>query len=108
MKISRRCLVVVAFVGACSATGAGSNDPLGGNNGTLPPGALDPNLGITWSSVTTGTKANLHDVVWAGSRFVAVGDQGTVLSSNDGSSWSTLPPAVGVDFRHVIWTGSML
>lgn len=40
---------------------------------------------------------NLNDVQWLGDRYIAVGNNGTILSSNiDGSVWTLLNPGAGV------------
>lgn len=81
----------------------------GGSGGQgVPPLELDPNLGLTWSATSTGTNANLWDVVWTGTRLFAVGDGGTVLSSTDGTSWTTASSGGEVAFTSVAWTGARL
>jgi hypothetical protein len=46
-------------------------------------------LGTTsWTSRTSGTANVLRGVCWTGTRYVAVGDAGTVLNSTDGITWT--------------------
>src|SRR5262249_18712980 len=41
-----------------------------------------------WSAVTSGTTNHLQAIAFGGGRFVAAGDNGTVLTSLDGISWT--------------------
>lgn len=50
------------------------------------------------------TSADIHDITWTGSRFVAVGGTGMVITSTDGLTWEIL--ASGEDFTSVIWDGT--
>lgn len=47
-------------------------------------------------------------VTYTGSRFVAVGNGGTVITSTDGSNWVQRNSGVAVDLRDVIWDGARL
>jgi hypothetical protein len=42
----------------------------------------------TWSSVGSGVAVNLWGVCHGGGQFVAVGEQGTILTSQDGTAWT--------------------
>jgi len=48
--------------------------------------------GLTWQRVALGTlprAVNLNDVAWLGDRYVAVGNRGTIITSNsDGTLWT--------------------
>jgi hypothetical protein len=44
--------------------------------------------GITWTERQGGVAARLEDVAWKGGQFVAVGGEGTVLTSLDGAAWT--------------------
>jgi hypothetical protein len=44
--------------------------------------------GVDWSQQTSGTTNLLSGVAWAGTQFVAVGANGTMLTSPDGVTWS--------------------
>ena len=115
---ARCCLATAALMLAGCAEKGTSSDTEGSGPGTTsdggggagqatPAGPLDPDLGLTWSKVATGTQAILWDVVWTGSRLYAVGAEGTVLSSADGTSWTKVA-AGGVGLAYVKWTGSRL
>lgn len=43
---------------------------------------------VSWSPVSSGTMANLWGVCYGGGQFVAVGEQGTILTSPDGKTWT--------------------
>ncbi len=43
----------------------------------------------TWAVRTSGTTANLWSVAQAANQWVAVGEQGTILTSPDGAAWTT-------------------
>ena len=43
--------------------------------------------GDTWTVQTSGVTANLNGVCYGGSTFVAVGANGTILTSSNGTSW---------------------
>jgi hypothetical protein len=53
--------------------------------------------GLSWSNVPHPSSTELHGVVWTGTRFIAVGDSGTVHTSPDGLSWSEAPTTVGAN-----------
>jgi hypothetical protein len=62
--------------------------------------------GANWTKRVSGTTTELHDIVWTGSKYVAVG--GTVLLSSDGITWhSAQSPVQGVYLKCVVWTGSL-
>lgn len=63
--------------------------------------------GRRWSRANfpTGIKS-LLDVSYGDNRFLAVGQDGTVLSSEDGQNWALTLASTEPDFGHVIWTGS--
>jgi hypothetical protein len=71
--------------------------------------------GLTWTGHGTGVTGTFDgvDLVWAVSRFVAVGwryDQpnGTVLTSVDGATWNRIDAGLAPPLVKVIWTGSQL
>jgi hypothetical protein len=45
--------------------------------------------GFHWTPQVSGTSALLFDVTWTGTRFVAVGAEGTILTSSTGNSWAS-------------------
>ena len=48
--------------------------------------------GVAWARRTPVKSAVLHDVLWDGARFVAVGGDGAVLTSADGETWTEQAP----------------
>ncbi|KAF0191987.1 MAG: hypothetical protein FD165_1321 [Gammaproteobacteria bacterium] len=67
--------------------------------GTSPP------VGTEWASQTSGTSRILLDVAASSSRFVAIGESGTILVSNDGIEWELIETGVPDTFKDVIFTG---
>lgn len=49
----------------------------------------------------------LVGVVWNGTRYVAVGDDGYVLTSTDGASWDTSQLPNSPDLTDIAWNGSV-
>lgn len=49
---------------------------------------------------------SLHSVVSNGTRFVAVGTRGAIVSSDDGVTWSTRTPDTRSDLSSVVWNGA--
>lgn len=80
-----------------------------------PPAILVSPDGIVWreASQTHGVAdaGALHAVAWGDGRFVAVGDDGVVMSSPNGETWdgatvAPLPPgSTGADLQDVVWAG---
>jgi hypothetical protein len=68
-------------------------------------------MGATWINHSpVGIVSSLQDAVWTGSQFVAVGTDGTLLSSPDGATWADngLDAGSGVDFYSICQKGSLL
>ena len=74
--------------------------------------------GLTWTPFGTSPVGNgdLTDVVWTGSRFIAVGNQGherpalskpKVIVSTDGASWVERPCPAKERLNSVAWSGSL-
>lgn len=62
----------------------------------------------SWPRVGTGvTSANLYDVIWDGTKFVAVGANSTILTSIDGISWSLQYTSNLQSFRKVNYTNGI-
>lgn len=59
-----------------------------------------------WTARSSPTATRLNDVVWNGSRFVAVGDSGTLITSSDGLSWSSGRSGTTNRLNAIIWDGS--
>jgi hypothetical protein len=62
---------------------------------------------INWTIVLASVPAHLNDVVWGGSGFVAVGDNGTVMVSVDGVSWSIANSNTTDNLHLVRWGGGL-
>ncbi|HDZ37245.1 MAG TPA: glycosyl hydrolase [Marinobacter sp.] len=56
--------------------------------------------GMTWSEVSSPTSEHLYDVIDDGTRWLATGNGGAVLSSQDGESWTLLAPEGFTDGYH--------
>lgn len=54
------------------------------------------------------TTHNLYKAVWIGSRFVCVGDSGTIVMSIDGRTWTTANPGSAADLTAVAPFDSMI
>lgn len=61
-----------------------------------------------WTQRTAGTTRNLLDIVHAGSKFVVVGEKGTILTTTDGIAWAPQVSGTTRTLRSVVWTGSTL
>jgi hypothetical protein len=72
-----------------------------------------PNVpGTTWhietnpAAAQNGTPSTLFGIAWSGKRFVAVGTNGTILTSPDGVSWTAQKSGSSNDFYGIAWSGS--
>lgn len=76
-----------------------------GDHGTITsaPVAAGP-----WIERTAGAREWLHDSVWTGTSFVAVGTSGTIRTSADGIVWTTQTSGTTTHLNGVTWTGSRL
>ena len=54
-----------------------------GNGGAI----ISSNKGRIWNLKTSNTNRNLRDVLYDGDRFIAVGDNGTIVTSTDKNFW---------------------
>ena len=61
-----------------------------------------------WTARRSGTSNSLWAAASAGTQFVAVGDQGTILTSPDGTSWTQRDAGTTLPIRAVAWSGSLL
>jgi len=59
-----------------------------------------------WSTRTSGTAANLRNVVWSGAQFVAVGDGGAILTSPDGMTWTQRASGTTNALWGTAWSGT--
>lgn len=58
-------------------------------------------FGQTWVIRQSGTTNDLTAIAFGAGRFVAVGDQGTIVQSVDGSSWTAVSVQTQESFRRV-------
>ena len=61
----------------------------------------------TWLGYSSPTAQTLLGITWAGTKFVAVGTGGVVVTSPDGVAWSLRYPA-STTLSHVAWNGTTL
>ena len=73
---------------------------------------LTSSNGGPWQTQLSGVDVDLHDVVWAGHAFVAVGDAvesvGTVVTSRDGVVWTRAGGSVWLDQWTVASNGEVV
>lgn len=62
--------------------------------------------GVTWTQNPTASPQALLDIVWSGSKFVAVGYGGTIVTSPDGLTWTVRATPTTDNLVAVIWTGT--
>lgn len=81
-----------------NAVAVGTGTIMVGNEGKI--GALSSSM--TWTGRESGITNNLNDIVYTGTggKFVAVGEDGILLTSTDGVSWTS--PDL---FLNMNWTG---
>jgi len=81
----------------------------GGNVSNHLSGTFDVVLGDlaqSWTARSTNTTPQLNKVIWAGNRFVAVGDSGLIVTSPDGNTWTAQVSGTQAVLTDVTWTGS--
>jgi hypothetical protein len=61
---------------------------------------------ITWSLQASGTLNDLSGIVWSGTSFVAVGANGTVLTSPDGITWTSRTSGTTSYLTGIAWSGT--
>lgn len=61
-----------------------------------------------WAVQNTGTSNILNDVVWTGSLWVAVGNNGTIVTSEDAVSWATRTSGTTNRLNKVYWDGTLI
>ena len=93
-------------------TGNNLNGVVAGNGGLMVSvGDLgtvltSPDGGVTWTAATSGTASHLRGVTWDGTRFVAVGSAGTILTSTNGVNWTFPTSGTASHLRGVTWVGT--
>jgi streptogramin lyase len=61
---------------------------------------------LNWTTQISGTSNDLLGITWSGSTFVAVGWNGTIMTSPDGASWTTRISGTWNGLYDVTWSGS--
>jgi len=64
--------------------------------------------GSNWISGNTGVSRTLNSIVWAGNKFVTVGQEGTILNSTDGSVWHWEYSEFIISLNDIEYTGTRL
>ena len=98
--------VVVAAVALCAVTLA----PALGNAAPPVPAAPLPQTSpaFVWAHRTSGTTKPLAAVAFAHGRFVAVGQAGTILLSDDGVTWTSVPSGTSAALAGVAFDGKVV
>lgn len=68
--------------------------------------ALEKTFQLEWANPKPQGN-RLSDLVWANSKFVAVGDNGTIMSSADGVNWSSYNLPFRENFFHIQWNSAL-
>jgi len=64
--------------------------------------------GATWIPTALPGSGWVSAIVWAGDRFLAIGEDNRVLASPDGASWSEVGQLPWTSRRRLAWNGSLL
>lgn len=75
----------------------GSEGVIVGNGGVM---FHTSDSGLNWAELSSPTSEHLYDVIHDGTRWLATGNGGVLLSSNDGENWSPVSPEGFVDGYH--------
>lgn len=71
-------------------------------------GAIYKTDDTSLSDVSSGTTQNLYDVIYASSKFVAVGANGTIIvSADDGVTWVAKTSGTSYDLNRIVYNGSL-
>lgn len=81
-----------------------------GGSGSASISATPRLAGATWTVGTAQGADALRGVAYGNSKFVAVGDANTLLSSTDGSTWSALtsPAVAGTNLNAVVYNAGLV
>jgi hypothetical protein len=79
------------FLAACTINGGGTGGGSGGGGGS---GRGVGTVGTTWTR-RTWQGHSLYDVTYGNGLFVAVGEDGIILTSPDGVNWTRQIPPTG-------------
>jgi len=61
---------------------------------------------ISWTTMNSGTTANLFSIAWGNNRFIAVGDSGTIVSCSNDSSWKLMKTGAPYSLRSINYADS--
>ncbi len=61
-----------------------------------------------WVERSSGARESVHDSVWTGTQFVAVGTAGTIRTSPDGVTWTEQTSGIPATLNGIAWTGTRL
>ena len=59
-----------------------------------------------WTPRTSGVTSFLNDIVWSGTQFVVVGNNGVILTSPEGINWAQKSSGTGNDLYGVVQSGT--
>ena len=62
--------------------------------------------GTNWTLRGTAATNSIYDVIYANSKFVAVGEDGVILNSSDGTSWDNRTSGTSEALRNVTYGNS--
>ncbi|KPL25654.1 MAG: hypothetical protein AMJ75_00055 [Phycisphaerae bacterium SM1_79] len=67
-----------------------------------------PAQALTWTKQASNTTSQLYRAIWSGTQFVAVGWEGTIVTSPDGETWTVQTSNSGAttSLNDVVWSGS--
>jgi hypothetical protein len=93
--------------GSYVAVGAGgyiaTNTSGSGNPGSDPTSTISDIITGAWVPQTSGTTQDLYSVTFVNGDFIAVGQQGTLLSSHDGVNWTKRNTGTSNDLLQVAY-----
>ena len=102
-------VAATATAGVLEATATAQAIAASGAAGAATATATANAPGYKWTPITPITSYNLQGVVWSGSVYVAVGKNGTILTSPDGKNWTDRSSASGTqqDLNGINWSKSL-
>ncbi len=56
--------------------------------------------------VKVNSQYNISSITFGGGKFIAVGEKGTIITSNDGLEWTSLTTGTDCELRKIIWDGT--
>jgi len=69
------------------------------------PQSIPTQTTMTWTIQHSGTSQRLSSIIWSGKELIAVGGEGTILTSSDGIKWTIRHSGVSNDLYAVCKTG---